>query len=154
MRTLSLTRVDAAYAAARRRAGRNRRILKTGVQILPPHRKELRLALPAMSKPLALLYFVPLLFMCLWTALPALRARLPGRSVVESPGGPVVFFFLAACSLALIGMLGMVRGFDYTVNIMMLSRANADSDHVDLAVIAYLSGIFAIGFALFRRKQG
>jgi len=107
-----------------------------------------------MSKPLALLYFIPLLFMCAWTALPALRARLPGRSVVESPGGPVVFFFLAACSLALIGMLGLVRGFDYTVDLMLLDRAAADTSHVDLAVIAYLSGVFAVGFALFRRKQG
>lgn len=120
---------------------------------MPPYRKELRSALPDMNKPLALIYFIPLLFMCAWSAVPALRSVLPARSVVESPGGPVVFFFVAAVCLALIGMLGMMRGFDYTGGIMSLNRANADTDHVDLAVLAYLFGGFGIALALFRRKK-
>lgn len=107
-----------------------------------------------MAQPIIYLYFLPLAFMCAWTALPALRRLLPAPSVIDSPGGPVVFFFLAACCLALIGVTGLLKGADYTGMLMVLDRQNADSDRVDLALLAYLFGGFGVVWALLRRRRG
>jgi hypothetical protein len=99
------------------------------------------------------LYFVPLAFLCAWLALPALRRLLPAPTVIESPGGPVVFFCLAAVCLALVGVTGMLKGAAYTVTVMSLSRTDASTDHVDLAVLAYGFGTFAVVWALARRMR-
>ena len=102
---------------------------------------------------LNILFFLPLAFMCAWAASPALRAKLPAPTLIESPGGPVVFFFIAALSLALIGITGMLKGAAYTGLVLGLNRVDASTDHVDLAVVAYLFGAFAVAWALVRRMR-
>lgn len=103
---------------------------------------------------LNILLFVPLAFLCAWAALPALRRLLPAPTLIESPGGPVVFFCLAAVCLALVGVTGILKGSAYVGTVLGMSRTDASTDHVDLAVLAYVFGAFAVVWALVRRVRG